>query len=154
MAESLLFATALKKAMVLCAGREHCRSEIRLKLSGWNVDASDSEKIISRLVNDKFIDEERYSSAFVRDKFRYNKWGRVKIATALKMKNIPGETINNALGLIDDDTYMTALKNMISSQRKKVKAKNQYDLKGKLLRFGLSRGFESHLLYDLLNEIE
>jgi regulatory protein len=154
MAESLLFQTALKKAMALCAGREYCQSDIRQKLVTWSVDTPDSEKIISRLVNEKFIDEERYSSSFVKDKFRYNKWGRVKIASALKMKNIPGDTINNALRSIDDETYMAALRDMISTQRRKVKAKNQYDLKGKLLRFGLSRGFESHLLYDLLNENE
>jgi regulatory protein len=152
MAESLLFETALKKAMALCAGREYCRSDIRQKLSTWNVDPSDSEKIISRLVIEKFIDEERYSSAFVRDKFRYNKWGKVKMASALKLKNIPAEIIGNAIGSINEDTYMTALRDMISSQRRRVKAKNQYDLKGKLMRFGLSRGFESHLLYDLLNE--
>jgi len=154
MAESLLFETALKKAMALCAGREYCRSDIRQKLSTWSIDATDAEKIISKLVIEKFIDEERYCTAFVRDKFRYNKWGRVKIASALKMKNIPGETINNALGSIDEETYMDALKEMIATQRRKVKAKNQYELKGKLLRFGLSRGFESHLLYDLLNDAE
>jgi regulatory protein len=152
MADTLLFDTALKKAMALCAGREMCRSEIRQKLTSWSVQESDTERIIAKLVKEKFIDEERYSSAFVRDKFRYNKWGKVKIISALKMKNIPGEIINNAVGSIDEETYMTALRDMISSQRRKVKAKNQYDLKGKLLRFGLSRGFESHLLYDLLNE--
>jgi len=86
MAESLLFETALKKAMALCAGREYCRSDIRQKLSTWSIDATDAEKIISKLVIEKFIDEERYCTAFVRDKFRYNKWGRVKIASALKMK--------------------------------------------------------------------
>ncbi len=154
MAESLIFGTALKKAMALCAGREYCRSDIRQKLSAWSVDASDAEKIISKLVNEKFIDEERYCTAFVSDKFSYNKWGRVKISSALKMKNIPGEIINNALGSIDDETYMAALKEMIAAQRRKVRSKNQYDLKGKLLRFGLSRGFESHLIYDLLNENE
>jgi len=142
MAESLLFETALKKAMALCAGREYCRSDIRQKLSTWSIDATDAEKIISKLVIEKFIDEERYCTAFV------------KIASALKMKNIPGETINNALGSIDEETYMDALKEMIATQRRKVKAKNQYELKGKLLRFGLSRGFESHLLYDLLNDAE
>jgi regulatory protein len=154
MADTLLFDTALKRSMALCAGREMCRSDIKKKLSSWGLQEIDIERIIEKLVKEKFIDEERYSSAFVRDKFRYNKWGKVKIASTLKMKSIPAETINNAIGSIDDETYMTALRDMISSQRRKVKAKNQYDLKGKLLRFGLSRGFESHLLYDLLNETD
>jgi regulatory protein len=154
MAEARLFNIALNKAMALCAGREICRSEIRHKLSAWGVNETDSERILSRLVTEKFIDEERYSSAFVRDKFRYNKWGKVKIAAALKMKNIPGEIISNALGSIDDESYLAVLRDLISSHARKIKAKNQYDLKGKLLRFGLSKGFESHLLYDLLNDNE
>jgi regulatory protein len=154
MADTTLFETALKKAMALCAQREMCQSDVRQKLSSWGVNENDSAKILSRLIKEKFIDEERYSVAYVKDKFRYNKWGKVKIASALKVKNIPGEIISGALESIDDESYMDAVKNMISSHRKKIKARNQYDLKGKLLRFGLSRGFESHLLYDLLNEIE
>ncbi|MGD0583427.1 MAG: regulatory protein RecX [Bacteroidales bacterium] len=154
MAETSMSDIALKRAMALCAGREMCRSEISHKLSSWGVSENDAGIIISKLVKEKFIDEERYSSAFVRDKFRYNKWGKVKISAALKMKNIPGEIISLALGSIDDETYLSALRDIISHQRRKVKAKNQYDLNGKLLRFGLSKGFESHLLYDLLNETE
>lgn len=154
MADTLLYETALKKAMALCALRELCKSDIRQKLVSWGVNDNDSGKILSLLIKERFIDEERYSIAFVKDKFRYNKWGKVKICAALKVKNIPGETIARSLKVIDDVSYMEAVKTLISSHRKKIKAKNQYDLKGKLLRFGLSRGFESYLLYDLLNEIE
>ena len=88
--------------------------------------------------------------AFVRDKFNYNKWGKVKISAHLKAKNIPSETIKSALDSIDNESYIKFIKENIASHRKSVRAKNQYDLKAKLLRYGLSKGFESNILYDIL----
>lgn len=120
----------------------------------WGVGREDTEKIINLLISEKFIDEERYALAFTRDKFNYNKWGKIKIAAHLKAKEIPGGLIDNAQGTIGDDLYLKTLKNLISDHRRFVKARNQYDLKSKLMRFGLSRGFESSLLYDLLHTME
>jgi regulatory protein len=154
MAENFLYRTAINKAMAICAGREICFSEIRSKLVAWGLKEDDTEKILSALAQGKFIDEERYASAFVKDKFRQNKWGKVKIAAVLKMKKIPDEIIRRSLESIDDTEYTDLLKNIIEKHRKTVKAKNQYDLKGKLLRHCLSKGFESHLVYDLLKAEE
>lgn len=153
MAENTLYKIALTKAMALCSRREYCSEDIRARLQSWSVSEKDAEKIISALIKENFLNEARYSEAFVKDKFRYNKWGRVKIAAHLKAKSIPGELIRSALDSIDDKLYRNTLKELIASHRKSVKAKNQYDLKGKLLRYGLSKGFESSLLYDLLNEM-
>lgn len=153
MAENTLYKIALTKAMALCSRREYCSDDIRARLQSWSVSEKDAEKIISALIKENFLNEARYSEAFVKDKFRYNKWGRVKIAAHLKAKSIPGELIRSALDSIDDKLYRNTLKELIASHRKSVKAKNQYNLKGKLLRYGLSKGFESSLLYDLLNEM-
>jgi regulatory protein len=144
----------LKKAMAYCAGKESCLSDVTQKLKSWGAEDSETEKILKQLVKEKFIDEERYASAFVKDKFRYNKWGRVKIGAALRQKNIPSDLISRAFESIDETAYLEALKTIISGHRRTIKAKNQYELKGKLLRYGLSKGFESHLLYDILNESE
>jgi regulatory protein len=151
MAENMLYNSALARAMNLCAEREWCHSDMRQKLLSWKVKESDIQKIISSLVQNKFIDEERYASAFAKDKFRYNKWGRIKISSALRMKKIPDEYIRNGLASIDNGEYLELLKNIIEKHRKNTRAKNQYDLKGKLLRHCLSKGFESNLVYDLLN---
>jgi regulatory protein len=144
----------LKKAMAYCAGRESCLSDMNQKLTSWGADEEETEKILNQLTKEKFIDEERYASAFVKDKFRYNKWGRVKIGAALRQKKIPSGIISKAFESIDENVYLETLKTIISSHRRTIKAKNEYDLKGKLLRYGLSKGFESHLLYDILNEPE
>jgi regulatory protein len=151
MAENTLYKTALNKAMSQCSQRELCASEIQTKLESWGVTGSDSGKIIDLLIRENFINEERYSCAFARDKFRYNKWGKVKITAHLRAKRISPGAIAIGLESIDNELYIDTLKSIIESHRRSVKAKNKYDLKAKLLRFGLSKGFESSLLYEVLN---
>lgn len=154
MPENLLYKTALSKAMALCSRMEYCSGDIRKKMLSWGISTDDENKIVNTLVKENFINEKRYAKAFVRDKFRYNKWGKVKIAANLKAKGITGDIIETALGEIDNKEYADLIKNLIVSHRKTIKAKNQYDLKGKLLRYGLSKGFESGILYELLKETE
>jgi regulatory protein len=154
MPDNELFRTALNKAMALCAGRECTAGEIISKLQSWGINEDDSSRIIVILKKDNFINEERYAMGFVKDKFNYNKWGKLKISAHLRAKNISGEIIKKALSTLDNETYKKTLNDLLISHRRSVKAKNQYDLKAKLLRYGLSKGFESSLLYDLLNTLE
>jgi regulatory protein len=154
MSENTLFKTALSKTMAQCSRREFCCSEIMFKLNSWGLGDIDSEKIISVLIKENFINEDRFAQAFVKDKFNYNKWGKVKIAAHLRVKNIPGDKIRTALNVIDSELYKKTLSDLISGHSRFVKAKNQYDLKAKLLRYGLSKGFESSLLYEILKDPE
>ena len=145
---------ALSRAMALCSKTEYCISDIRQKLESWGLESDKAGDVIAILIRENFINEERYAGAFVRDKYRYNKWGRVKITSQLRAKGIPSGIIDSAMSFLDDGEYRQMIKDMLLSHRKSVKAKNQYDLKGKLLRYGLSKGFESSLLYDILNDLE
>ena len=154
MTENDLYKSALSKAMNLCSKREYCCYDIREKILTWGLSKNDSERIISVLTNEKFINETRYANAFVKDKFKYNKWGKVKIAAHLKLRQIPDHIIRSAIDSVDYTEYLIVLRNLITLHKKSVKAKNQYDLKGKLLRYGLSKGFESSLLYEILNDTE
>jgi regulatory protein len=154
MPENTLYITALNKARFLCSRRELCNSDIRSKLQLWGIGDSDNEKITGLLIKENFINEERFAQAFVSDKFKYNKWGKVKIAAHLRIKNIAPDIIRTALDTIDNEIYIKTLRDLLSAHRRFIKAKNQYDLKAKLLRYGSSKGFESNLLYDLLNETE
>lgn len=154
MPENSLVKAALNKAMALCARREYCSGDIRAKLESWGLNSSEVKSVISALIKEDFINDKRYAEAFVKDKYRHNKWGKVKITAHLKAKNISSELISLALESLDDDQYKLMVRETLDSHRKFVKAKNQYDLKGKLLRFGLSKGFESHLLYDILNDLK
>jgi regulatory protein len=154
MSETDLFNTALNKAMALCSKQEQCCQDILNKLKTWSINTVDSEKIIEILLKENFINETRYAAAFVKDKFKYNKWGKVKIASHLKSKKIPQEIISSSMHIIDNDLYTKSLRQLIENHRRTIKFKSNYDLKAKLLRYGLSKGFESDLLYDILNDLD
>jgi len=140
--------------MALCASREYCSDDIRIKLDSWGVGTADSDNIINVLVRENFVNDKRYAEAFVKDKYHHNKWGKAKIASQLTAKRIAPDLINSALAALDDYQYRQMIRDTLTSHRKLIKAKNKYDLKGKLMRYGLSKGFESHILYDILNEFE
>jgi regulatory protein len=144
---------ALTRAMSLCASREYCSDDIRIKLDSWGLNSSDIESVISSLAEENFINDKRYAEAFVKDRYRQNKWGRLKIAAQLRAKRIDPDLIDSALSILDEDDYRRTIRDLLDTHRKNTRAKNQYDLKGKLMRFGLSKGFESHILYDILNEL-
>ena len=96
---------AIAKAQNLCAERERCESDIRKKLYDWKLAPEKHDTVIDRLINDRFIDAQRFATSYANDKFRYNKWGKIKIEFALKQKSISGDIIKNALGEIDESEY-------------------------------------------------
>jgi regulatory protein len=153
MTDSTLLKIALSKAMAICSKREYCIDDLRNKLKSWKVEDTEAEKILQTLQTENFINESRYAEAFVKDRFKYNKWGKIKISAHLRAKNISSDKIKLALESIDNETYKNIVKEILNSHRKSIKAKNQYDLKGKLFRFGLSKGYESELLYDILSDL-
>ena len=142
----------LQRAMRECSAREYCISDIRSLLDRWGArDSETKEWIINRLITEKFIDEHRYSRAFVIDHFRHSHWGKVKITMGLKAKKVDPAAIASGLEAIDDGEYHDLLRKILEEQKKKTRAKNRMDLKGKLLRHALGKGFESHLVYDAVN---
>lgn len=131
------------KARALCASREYCISDIRTRLETWGVhNPEQAEKVIQTLISEKFIDEQRYASAFARDKLRYNKWGKIKIEWSLKMKGVAGECISDAIAGIDEDEYRDIAEKLIQSLVKSKKAENKHLLKAKVLKSMQAKGFE------------
>src|SRR5665648_1146820 len=110
MSENATFKTAYSKAMAHCSRREYCCSEIQYKLQSWGVGDNENDKIIRLLIRDNFINEKRFARAFVKDKFIYNRWGKIKISSQLRAKKIPGDIILTALDVIDNDLYENTLK--------------------------------------------
>jgi regulatory protein len=141
----------LKKAARLCSRQEQCSGYIREKLSEWQVQADDAEKIIEILKKEKFLDDQRYADAFVRDKFRFNHWGRLKISYMLRMKGIPDETIREAVSRIDEGEYRTVCRGLIQTRSEGMKESNNWARKGKLYRYATGRGFEPELVNLVLD---
>lgn len=140
----------LDKAMNYCSRAEHCIEEIRQKLWSWKVPVDEHEKIIKALIDNNFINEKRYATAFVKDKFRFNRWGRIKIRLMLKAKKIDAVTIDDAISCIDESEYISVLQNLIEAESERVRATSDYERKSKLLRYAVGRGFEASLVSELI----
>jgi regulatory protein len=144
---------ALKYVMDLCSKQERCRSEITEKLAAAGLSKAETGKILDTLARENFINESRYAGTFTRDKLRFNKWGKVKIRYMLEHKKIPEAIVSEALDGIDEEWYRGILREELLKKRRTTKGSNAFDLRGKLFRFAQQRGFETGLIYAVLDEI-
>ena len=141
----------LYKLAAKCSVSEQCLSDIEAKLAKYDLTEEEKTRILRHLVEEKYIDDGRYAEAYVRDKYRFNKWGRIKIAQGLRIKDIDRETINTAMEAIDEAEYLNILHSLIQSKRRSTKGKNDYEVNGKLIRFAIGRGFEFSAIRQCLN---
>lgn len=132
---------ALNRLASLCARTEYCVQDMRRKLAVWELPEGAEARIIKRLTEDKYIDENRYAHAFVRSKFRFNRWGREKIRLAMRQKGLDDSTINDALAELDGEEENATLLELLKAKNRQVSAKSDYERYVKLLRFAVSRGF-------------
>ena len=135
----------------LCAQAEHCQQEMRDKMRRWELDEMVQNRIIERLIKERYIDEERYARAFVKDKIRYNKWGRRKVQQALWLKHIDTDIQQRVLDEIGEKEYLDVLRPLLKQKRKGIKAANDYELNQKLVRFALGRGFGFDIIRQCLD---
>ncbi|MDY4512182.1 MAG: regulatory protein RecX [Paludibacteraceae bacterium] len=146
--EQMLF-----KASAYCATAEHCEADVRTKLQTWACAPEHIDKIIDYLKQENFLNEQRYCNAFVRDKFRFNQWGKTKIAMMLRTKNIAEETIAEAIDQIDDETYQQTVTTLLQTKLKGLKYRDEYDRKAKLIRFAQGRGFEYGIIAAAIEQL-
>ena len=143
----------LHKAASYCSISEHCVSEVEEKLNAWCIECDDKAKIIDRLIAEDFINEKRFCVFFVKDKFRFNKWGKIKISYALKQKGLSNDLISMALGTIDEGEYEEMLAAILKTKLVGLKYEYEYEKQGKLFRFAQSRGFESNVIEKVLRNL-
>ena len=135
----------------VCAQAEHCEQEMSDKMKRWELDETVQNRIIDRLTKERYIDNERYARAFVKDKIRYNKWGRRKVQQALWMKRIDKDIQQCVLDEIDEKEYLDVLRPLLKQKRKSIKAQSDYELNQKLVRFALGRGFTFDIIRQCLD---
>lgn len=139
-------------ASARCAVKEYCHAEIEAKLKNKGTTPEETESIIQKLENEGFINENRYAEAFAADKFRFDHWGRTKIRYALRNKGITESIVNQAIDkCIDPEAYHMALKDFIAAKTRQTKAPDAYTLRQKVARAAIARGFEPHLVFELLS---
>ena len=135
----------------LCAQAEHCQHEMLEKMRKWELPESVQARVMARLVKERYVDDERYARAFVKDKIRYNKWGRRKVQQALWLKHIDNAIQQTVLDEVDDDEYLKVLKPLLKQKSKGIKAESDYERNQKLVRFALGRGFTFDIIRQCLN---
>ena len=135
----------------LCAQAEHCQWEMLEKMHRWELPEEEQARVMQRLVSERYVDDERYARAFVKDKVRYNKWGRRKVEQALWQKHIDDDIRQRVLDEVDDSEYLAVLKPLLQQKRRSTKAANDYELNQKLVRFAVSRGFTFDIIRQCLD---
>ena len=140
----------LTKAEQYCAYQERAQQEVRNKLYDWGLYPNDVEQIISNLIENNFLNEERFARTYARSKFNQKGWGRIKIKQALKFKKVPDKIIQKALKEIDGDDYFIKLTELIKKKNNVLAEKDDYKRRYKLQQYAMSRGYESDLIADVL----
>ncbi|HEY2583941.1 MAG TPA: regulatory protein RecX [Mucilaginibacter sp.] len=144
---------ALEKAANYCAYQERSQQEVRDKLYEWGLWTAAVENIISQLITDNFLNEERFAKAYTIGKFKQKGWGKIKIAQSLKFKRVPTILIKKALNAIPDDEYLSMLQKVLTKKASTVAEKDPFKRKYKLQQYALSRGYENDLISDVLVDL-
>ena len=147
------YSQSLDRAMHLCSRQEKCSSDILAKLKEWGADETTAQKVLQVLTEKKFVDDLRYAKAYTRQQHTFRKWGRIKIRTVLKQKNIPADFIDKALAELNEQDYRETLKAELLKKRRGIKAKNRYDLLARLQKFAYGRGYEPEMAREVAEEI-
>jgi regulatory protein len=143
----------LNKAATYASRCEHCESEVKEKLLAWGGSNEEVDEIIAYLIEERYVDNQRYANSYTKDKFRFNHWGKYKISMMLRSKDIGNEIIEEALGQIDDEEYLEKLQQILRDKLRSLKYSSEYEKKGKLFKFAQSRGFESSAISKVIDLI-
>ena len=144
---------ATVKLMQFCAYRDRSHKEVEEKLRAMRMIPAAQEQIIIQLMQEDFLNEERFARSFARGKFRIKKWGKVKITQELKFKKISAPIIKLALTEINQEEYISTLYEIAEKKLKLLKEPDKYKQKRKLADFLLRRGYESSLVFEVTNEL-
>ncbi len=144
------YADALKKLEHYCAYQDRCHSEVRTKLLDLGIYGDELEQIITELIADNFLNEERFARSFARGKQRIKKWGRYKIISQLKAKKVSEYCIKKAMEELDEEDYHETLRNLLE---RRLKSDFSYQAVGKAAKFVISKGYESSLVWETIKSL-
>ncbi len=143
----------IQKLESFCSYRERCVAEVRQKLYQLKADEQDYDFYLNYLADNNFLDETRFTNAFVRGKNSIKKWGRKKIEMELKAKKIDAEKIKYSMAQIDDGVYAVRLEDLLRKKLKSVKDTDPYKRRQKLLVYALQKGYEAEIVNEVLKDV-
>ncbi len=139
-----------RKAEHYCAFQERSHQEVRNKLYEWGLYGSEVEKMITELIQEDFLNEERFAIAYTLGKFRMKKWGRFKIRRGLKLKSVSEPLIRLSMKQIDEAEYLSNLETLLVKKNELLHEKDDFKRYHKLLNYALGKGYEADLIRDVL----
>lgn len=143
------------KAANYCAYQERSEQDVNQKLKQLEATSDEAQKIIDRLYDENFLNQERFAFSFTRGHFEYKKWGKLKISYALRSKGIPTALIEKALNQIEDETYRETLSKIILKKKDSLKkGLSKQEIAQKVWNFAASKGFESGLIREIWSDVE
>lgn len=146
-ARPITYDKALARMEALCARSEQCSYDIMTKLLRTGLSRDDIDRVMQSLTERRFVDDARFAAAYVRDKYRFARWGRRKIAMGLRTKRIDSGTVGHALEeAVDQDEYVSVLRDLLRAKARTIAEGNSYEGRTKLFRFAASRGYETDLI--------
>lgn len=149
----LTIGQAMNRAAALCARCEQAPADVHEKLMKWGLSANDATQVTRQLTEGGFLDERRFARAFVKDRFAFNGWGRIKIAHQLHQKRIPADIIDEAMSVIDEDQYRQRLMELLQAKWRTVKQREPRAAWAAMMRFAASRGFEIPLTGECVKQV-
>lgn len=141
---------ALQKAAMFCAYQERTQQEVRDRLKDWGVLGDDAEEVIAELIQQNYLNEERFAKSFAGGKFRVKGWGKRKIQQHLKQRGISGYNLDQAMKEIAPADYRDTLSTLLEKKRQTLHDDNPLVIKQKLVRYALSKGYEFDLIFSIL----
>jgi len=151
--KSLSSAEAFSRILKYCAYQERSHSEVKTKLFSFGLHTNEVDELLSRLITEGFVNEERFAKAFAGGKFRMQKWGRVKIENELNAHGLSGNCIKRGMKEIPDDDYQKTLHELLKKKNKLVSESDPFKKRNKLAQFAIGRGFEPELVWRMVKEI-
>lgn len=151
MENEALVKEVLVKITRLCSRSEQCSNEIRKKIINAGVEEDLADEMVQSLIEENYLNDERYVKAYVADKFKFNKWGKIKMRHYLRLKGLPDEVIAIGLDEIDKEKYKAVLIKTMKDKAKTIKKKNKFEKMGQIIRFTQNRGFEPELIHRYMN---
>ncbi len=139
------------KIAAFCAYQERNEKEVSDKLISWDIDPAIIEKIIELLKEEKFIDNNRYVASYINGRFRFKKWGKIKIEAFLKQKGLNNDLIKESINAIPKEEYQETIYTLIAKKNKSLSKDSLLVRKQKLARFLASKGFEGDLVWQCIN---
>lgn len=150
---SLTVEEALLKVMNYCVYQDRCHQEVEKKLDDLDMYEDAKAYIISKLIEEDFLNEERFARSYARGKFRIKKYGRSRISRELKAKDISAYNLKAGLSEIDEKEYLNTLKDLAVQKLKALKEPNTYKKRQKLYQHLAYKGYETNLIYDIINDL-